>query len=436
MINTKLQNIIDTKSAIGNAIVNKGGTITSETPFYNYAAQIDSISTGGGAYSTFVAQAQNNAKYTVYNGYDFLTNPTPNLSNNFAFNQWALNNSATGDVILSNVLVANIGTFNGVNSVVNQSIIPFAGNSVVTGAAILSITTNNGFIYAGGFSINGVLKYNESTLALVGNTAAYGGDIRSITTNNGFIYVGGDSVDLVRKYNESTLALVGNTSSYGNDIYSVATNNGFIYVGGHFLTGTNRGVTKFHEGNLAFVGANLNTSSTANYGNIIQTIAINNGFIYAAGNGVAANIRSYNESNLAFINNSANLGGAILSIAINNGFIYAGGATNLTVRKLNESTLAVVGNTASYGGTITSITINNGFIYVGGGTNNTVQKFYESNLAFVGNSNSYGVAINTLKTNNGFIYAGGVGNADVKKYYESGVSGDFQDFYNITTIKE
>jgi hypothetical protein len=450
MINTKLQNIIDTKSAIGNAIVNKGGTITSETPFFNYATEIDNISTGtpqtifaasdgskwaltnavnltnvsGNVTSDFnywqpannstsdpilnigtvganisgniqlvpvnqvnIAQYENivatdidGGKYVGYNGYDSQTNPTP--TGNTTFNRWLLNNSATGTVIFANATFTT-GTYNGPN-VVNESNLAFVENTAIYGGTIFSLTTNNGFIYAGGGTNQTVQKFHESNLAFVGNTASYGGNIFSVTTNNGFIYVGGVNTNTVQKFYESNLAFVGNTANYGGFIYSVTTNNGFIYVGGS----TNRTVQKFYESNLGFVG------------------------------------------------NSAIYGGTIFLLTINNGFIYAGGSTNQTVQKFYESNLAFVGNTADYGGTIISLTTNNGFIYVGGVTNRTVQKFYESNLAFVGNTADYGGSIRSITTNNGFIYAGGETNQTVQKFYETQTTAETLTFYTATKIKE
>jgi hypothetical protein len=436
MINTKLQNIIDTKSAIGNAINNKGGSITVDTPFYEYAPAIENISSGGGAYSTWVAQAQDNSKYTVYNGYDSVTNPTPNLSNNFAFNRWLLNNSATGDVILSNVVVASGGNYNGPNIVRDDTKMDFVSNTLSYGGIIASIAVNNGFIYAVGNTTNLVRKYNESTLAVVGNSASYGDNITTIAINNGFIYVGGVGGESarVRRIDENNLAFVANASSeYEPSIFSIAIKDGFIYAGGAALTGVNRGVVQYHEGNLVRAG------STGNYGGTIRTVAANNGFFYAGGVGANA-VRKYNESTRAIVGNTASYGGTVETIAINNGFIYAGGLTANVVRKYDESTLALVGNTATYGGGINSITINNGFIYVGGvtltGTNRGVAKYHESNLVLVGNTVNYGGTITSIAINNGFIYAGGATNNTVQKFNEFGNSPEQFPYYNITSIKE
>jgi hypothetical protein len=441
MINTKLQSIIDTKSAIGNAIVNKGGTITGETPFFNYAAQIDGISTGT---PQTIFAASDGSKWALTNVVN-LTNVSNNVTSDF--NYWQPANNSTSDPIL------NVGTVNGnisgnirivqvnqvniaqfenivINDTTGAKYVGYNGydsqtnptptgnttfnrwllNNSATGTVIFANTTIvNGGIYNGPNS-----SVNEANMAFVSDSNAYGGAIRSITINNGFIYVGGVTNQTVQKFYESNLAFVGNTANYGGMIHSVTTNNGFIYVGGR----TNSTVQKFYESNLAFVG------NTPFYANNITTITTNNGFIYAGGFGpsfAVGRISKYYESNLALVNSSSNVT-FFQSITTNNGFIYGGGEVNTTLIKFYESNLGIVGNTASYGGPIRSITTNNGFVYVGGQTNQTVQKFHESNLAFVGNTTSYGGIIWSVTTNNGFIYVGGDTNQTVRKFYESNLA--------------
>ena len=262
MINTKLQSIIDTKSAIGNAINNKGGTITTNTPFFNYAAQIDGISTGTpqtifqasdgskwaltnvvnlvnsagnvtydfnrwqpanngtsdpilnvgtvngnisgnirivqvnqvniAQYGNIVATDTLGGKYVGYNGYDFSTNPTP--SGNVVFNRWILNNSASGTVIFANTTFVNGGTFNGPNSSINQSSIPFVLSSPNTLSSIQALTSNNGHIFVYDAAQNGVRKLTESNLVNVAFSGGYsGGDVRDVKVNNTLVYVCGNS---------------------------------------------------------------------------------------------------------------------------------------------------------------------------------------------------------------------------------------------------
>jgi hypothetical protein len=419
MINTKLQSIIDTKSAIGNAIVNKGGTITGETPFFNYAAQIDGISTGAGAYSNFVAQAQDNSKYTVYNGYDSQTNPTPNLSNNFPFNQWLLNNSATGDVVLSNVVVAVGGIYNGPNTTSNEASVPFINNTAVAyGGTIQSITTNNSFLYVAGYANQTIQKFSENNLTRISSSPNFGSAIINIITSNGFIYAGGFNT-VIRQYYESNLSFF-NSVSFGGEVYTFAKNNGFIYAGGS-------SIKKYHESNLTL-------SATSNASSGFNSITINNGFIYAGGFNNA--VFKYHESNLAFVGNAVTYNGRINDLITNNGFIYAVGIDNGThgrdIKKYHESNLVFDSNSARSTDDMRSIRINNGFIYAGGVEN--AKKYYESNLTSLNNITNFG--IDRLTLNNGFLYVTVLANQTIQKFQQTGITPDNQTFYNITQIKE
>jgi len=455
MINTKLQSIIDTKSAIGNAIVNKGGTITSETPFFNYAAQIDGISTGT---PQTIFAASDGSKWALTNVVN-LTNVSNNVT--YDFNYWQPANNSTSDPIL------NVGTVNGNISgnirivQVNQVNQAQYGNIVATDTTGAKYVGYNGFdantnptptgnvvfnrwllnnsasgtvLFANTTVVNGGTfngpntSANVTNFVFINNTANYGGAINTLKSNNGFIYVGGEVLvgtnRGVSKFREDNLALVGNTVNYGGTITSITTNNGFIYAGGDTSNGssTNGSVRKYREDNLAVVG------NTANYGGLIFAVAVNNGFIYAGGYGPsfgAGNVSKFGESNLTIVGNTSSYGGFISSIKINNGFIYVAGATNRTVHKYYESNLAFVGNTPAYTATIQAMVVNNGFIYVGG-LDQKVHKFDDSTLAFVNETGNYGERILALETNNGFLYVGGYGPSftagNIAKYYESNLA--------------
>jgi hypothetical protein len=433
MINTKLQSIIDTKSAIGNAIVNKGGTITSETPFFNYAAEIDSISTGPESYSAWVVQDVNNAKYTSITN---IIDGTSGGNNTYTFNRWLLNNSA-GTPLLANTVMAT--TDDVIVNIVgeNQANMAFINNTASYGGTIQTLSTNNGFIYAGGDTNQTVQKFYEDNLAFVGNTANYGGSIRGITTNNGFIYVGGQTNATVQKFYESNLAFVGNTATYGNGgILSVIVNNGYIYVGGfdnvEIFTGT---IRKYHESNLAF-----DSNSTTTNGVIQQIVASNNN-LYIAGGFNINSVLVYHESNLVFINSTGNYGDRVISTVVNNGYIYAGGWGTNTIKRYYDSNFAFLDNSATYGNLIEKIVLDNGFIYAGGRGNATanrdIKKYHESNLAFVGNTVNYGGSIfNGLIINNNALYVGGDTNNTVKKYQAAEIVYDNIPIFSITSLKE
>jgi hypothetical protein len=432
MINTKLQSIIDTKSAIGNAIVNKGGTITGETPFFNYAGEIDNISTGPSAYNGWAVQDVTNAKYTSYDG---IIDGTSGGNNTYAFNRWVLNNSTTNSILLSNTVmetstdvIVNIDSENQANMAFINSTNAFSGD-------ITGLVTNDGFIFGAGKNEK-VLKYNENNLSFITNTvdAQMLGVIRTITINNGFVYVGSDTNTSIRRYYETNLAFEGNTAAYGGEVRSVKINNGFIYAGG----ATNQTVHKYYESNLAFVG------NTVGFGGDIDSLAINNGFIYASGR-TNLTVQKFYESNLAFVGATNSYGGTIFSITTNNGFIYAGGFDEQItftgkVKKFHESNLAYDSNANSYGHIIHNLTTDNGFVYVGGRGNATanrdVKKYHESNLVFVGNTNNYGGDINTITINNGFLYAGGESNRRIQKFQTAETVFNNTSLYEIKSLKE
>jgi hypothetical protein len=498
MINAKLQSIIDTKSAIGNAIVNKGGTITGETPFFNYAAQINNISTGT---PQTIFTASDGSKWARTNAVN-LTNVSNNVTSDF--NWWQPANNSTSNAILNiGTVGANISGnirlvpvnqvniaqyenivatdtdgakyvgYNGYDSSTNPT--PTGNttfnrwllNNSASGTVIFANTTvTNGGTYNGPNT-----SINEANMAFVNQSGSYNGTILRLAINNGFIFAAGSTQSGfnrgVAKYHESNLVISGNTVNFGGIIRGLAVNNGFIYAGGQ----TNQTIQKFGESNLTFIGntndyggtiravttnngfifavgdtnnqvkkfheSNLTFSANSNsYGTTVNDLAINNGYVYAGGLSSVGTVQKFHEGNLAFVGNTVSYGGTINTLKTNNGFIYVGGETNRTVQKFHESNLVFVGNTANYGGTIRSLTTNNGFIYVGGIDNQTVQKFYESNLAFVGNTNAYGSSIADLKVNNSFIYAGGDTVERIKKWNESSSSLETLSFFNITKIKE
>jgi hypothetical protein len=282
-------------------------------------------------------------------------------------------------------------------------------------------------------------KYHESNRVIVGGDTLYGGGfaIEAITTNNGFIYVVGN-LNTVAKYHESNLALVGNTVSFSNTLFTVAVNNGFIYAAGGTVVGTV--VRKIHESNLVL---NINSPDYAPGGaSRIQSVKVNNGFVYAGGYGpgfTAGNISKYHESNLAFVENSASFGGYINSIAIGNGYVYAGGNTILFIKQYHESNLVFVGNTPSVGNNVIGVAQNNGFVYGITAVNQFARKYYENNLALAATTPGLTLGFTSaLYVGNGKIYISGNGPSGNRVHQHQ----DFQTLqeiiplFNITQIKE
>jgi stage V sporulation protein SpoVS len=404
--------------------------------------------TGGGEapgnYSTWVVEDEDNVKYTIYNGYDIINNPTPSTTN-LPFNQWIRNDEATGDVILNNTIMTSL-TFNGPDSVLNESKMEFVSVSKIRQAPFTQIGMNNGFIYAtssgtvsGSERGNAIHKYNKTTLELVNTlnidraSNGYEFAYRTLGFYDGKVYIGIEGDANIVRTTENTFSSLTRLSIPAetiNGTTNIAINDGKIYRGtyGNFVR-----VHNIITESFGTIIGNINYSGNGQ----IEAITTNSGFVYVGGFGnrqsgtAPAYLKKYRESNYQLIGNTVNYGIVIKAIAINDGFIYVGGTANL-VRKYNESTLALVGNTASFGSTVNSIAINNGFIYVSGGGVNGVAKYNESTLAFVGNTANYGT-VNSLFVDNNFVYTGGGG--FIQKTFERTPENDLQNYYIINKIK-
>jgi hypothetical protein len=100
------------------------------------------------------------------------------------------------------------------------------------GGSIYSITSDDNYLYVGGYGSNKVWKLNKSDLSKVSESIDYGGGINSITSDDNFLYVGGSTTQRVYKLNKSDLSKVSESIDYGGAIYSITSDDNYLYVGG------------------------------------------------------------------------------------------------------------------------------------------------------------------------------------------------------------
>jgi len=266
------------------------------------------------------------------------------------------------------------------------------------------------------------LPADPSNLDFVGNTNTIPGfGVKSLAVDNDFVYIieqyGSNSVT---KYHNGNLAFVGNTNSYGNAIFAMDIDSDFIYVGGD---GDNN-VKKYYKSNLAFVG---NTNS---YGSFINSIDVDNDFIYVAGN--ANNVKKYHKGNLAFVGNTPSYGSGfgLIGTVVDNDFIYANGFDD--IEKYHKGNLAFITTSTSstYIGGIDDIVVDDDFIYGVSSNNELAVKFHKGNLSNVGSiyqpSGEYSQP-QTIDIDNDYIYVGGLapdanGNLGVFKYHKGNLA--------------
>jgi hypothetical protein len=420
-------------------------------------------SDGSVNYINYVAQDLDGAKYVVYNGYDFITNPTP--GNNFSFNQWILNNSATGNVILNNTIMS-IVNYNGPSTTINESNMSILSYTPTISVLKQPIAIGNGFFYVSGGTSNNISKYNETSLSFVGNTAGFLNLVRSLLVNNGFIYALGiyPTTNLIRKYNADTLAFVSNSPNINIVTNHIFINNGFIYV-------SNGSIRKYNEQTLEFVGnsANLNlhqnlvslngnlyvtsqnslttinaNATRQNYaiyrinevtlentgatqiGNVLTTTNIANDTVTYSGNQTSGNVIA-SGNNLIFVSMTR----LNYSETFNDQFFITGFQTGaVRIVYPNLVNYVYIGGTNGFG-TVPNLAADNKFVYL---RRDEVISKYRHNGQFIANAlNNAGNFGARLALNNVYIYTG---TNNIFKLQQNQVIPDVQTYYKIKDIKE
>lgn len=385
-----------------NPVTNQGYTEAGKTWYYTGTTwQLNTVVTS--PYIKWAVKDENSAKYIAYNGFDIVTNPTPDF-NNVVFNKWYLDNTTNLPLIFTNTIMQQIGNFNTAN-IFNLS---FVNNIINYQSQINSVVVTNNYIYVGGNPLTGtnrgVSQFNKTTFDLIANTPNYASGITTIQTNNGYLYVGGngasDNNADIKKYYESNLTFVANTPAYQDNLI------GLSYLGGTITNYSTILKTTLDNDNIYVVGQ---TSVIGNFG--------------SAQYEAPSYIKRYNELTLDFIDNSPAINGPLYNIAKDDNYIYTVsgfGSANRVLSKFHKTNLAFV-NSVTTPTEIIALTVKDNSIYIGGFGAGIIYK-YTNNLSLLGNTpSSNAILIRSLTVDNEFIYAIGVGSA-ITKYYKNNLA--------------
>lgn len=291
--------------------------------------------------------------------------------------------------------------------------------------SLTNIAVNNGFAYVPRAS-NVISKFHAGNLVFSSNFTGTGYVTNAILINNDYIYTGGGNttVSNIRKFHENNTVLNISSEAFGNTVRALAVNNGYLYGVGSGVTVNTSVIKKYHEGNLVFdSNSAIYTVTPSTH---LSRIAINNGVVYVS-NGI---VSSFYENNLVFIGNSPSIGGVAQSLAINNGFVYASYSGG--VRKYYEGNLALVGSIGlSYDAIYFEIA--NGFLQVFGIDieKTYIYKYYESNLALLKQQN-YIVesALSSTFKHNNRIYTASTTSAGTEYIYSFTTNAPYTNINN------
>jgi hypothetical protein len=395
-INTKLQNIIDTKTAIGAAIVNKGGIITNATPFYNYAAEIDGLTIGGGGggdipnYVNAVVRDTNGAKYTVRDGFDYVTNPTPNI-NAMPFNQWELNNATTRPILYNNVQM-EIKYYNGPNSVINEgNMATFINRASITN----TFSRTYSYPIVGYHTVNIIGFWNSANNTAINMaTLAANNTIYNATVLNGFHYFirtlrtspssgNTQNTTILSKVDPENRTFLVNTSliavlnlppvtgrPLGSDGYMFVIFNDFFhkrYENLVLIANTSSSENDLVANNIYTYTVNNTMTKQLHSANLVeitniavpgQGIVYQNNYVYIASE---ADLFKY-SNDLSTLIGSSTFSSNIINMATDDLFIYFD--VNGEVKKVNPNTLQTIGTTT---GVLRPFISNNSFFVFNSG---------------------------------------------------------------------
>ena len=286
----------------------------------------------------------------------------------------------------------------------DETIMTYITQSPSYGGNIYTLTSDDTYIYAGGFTTQKIRKYNKSDMTLAGESPSYGGNIYALTSDDTYVYAGGATTQKIRKYNKSDMTLAGESPSYG-DILALTSDDTYVYAGG----GTPRTVRKYQKSDMTLA------DESPSYVGVIYALTSDDTYVYAGG-AASHTVRKYNKSDMTLAGESPSYGDDINTLTSDDTYIYAGGDTTQTVRKYQKSDMTLADESPSYGGDIYTLTSDDTYVYAGGGTPRTVRKYQKSDMTLVAESSSYGGNIYRLTSDDDYIYAGGYTTQTVRKY--------------------
>jgi hypothetical protein len=384
MINTKLQSIIDTKSAIGNAIVNKGGTITGETPFFNYAAQIDSIEVGGAS----VIEYTNAGSITSPAGViSKITNPDNLSQQKSIFGSGTINGFA---LFAGGFNGSTLNTVDVYNSSLTRST---ATNLSVARYRVAGASINGYVLFASGFDgtneSNVVDVYNSSlTRSTATNLSVARQQVKSSTVGNFALFAGGTgALNTVDAYNTSLTRSTPTVLSVGRaDPIGAKNENYALFAGGFNGSGGSNTVDAYNSSLTRSTGT-LTSNKQGVFGANIGVYALfAGGFTGTASNTVDAfngSLTRTSATNLA-VGRGDGAAETLSQTILAGGIIDYG---SFTTSNVVESY-----NTSLTRSNITSLTVGarnqtpisfNGYILIAGGSlnsgrSNAVEAYFES----------------------------------------------------------
>jgi hypothetical protein len=251
----------------------------------------------------------------------------------------------------------------------------FRTNGTINSSITVTYNPGTGNKFAGGNTV-----FIDQTVPSTENNCVY------ISTYN----IAGSVGPTIRRISKTLAANITAPAPYsgvGGGVYAFNASNAFLYAGGSTPPSPwYSPLFKYSKTDLSLI------AQTPNYGAYVNTIGVNNGFVYATGSGNNS-IRKFYESNLVLVGNTPLHTYSIADFKIHNGYIYA--TDYNLIKKYNETTLGYVGQTEVYRQyeQITRIAIYNNNLYMSGNFTTSFQNVvqYQTKQENLDNLTTYSI---------------------------------------------
>ena len=269
-------------------------------------------------------------------------------------------------------------------------------------------------IYATGYGLNKIYKYDTTTLTKIGETINYGGTVVALYIDDDYIYCGGWITEKVYKFRKSDMTKVAESSAYGGVIEVMDGDTDHIYIGG----ATTQKVFKLKKTDLSKV------TESGDYGGTIRAIKVDDTNVFAGGYDGETKLFKYLKTDLSKVTESADYGGIIRAIDDDDTYIYCGGDNGGTqkVYKLLKSDLSKDQESGAVATLCRSIIVNTSYVYAAGWDDGKIYKLNIADLSKDSESSAFGGAIEAMTEDTTHLYVGGLVTQKVYKYLKSDLS--------------
>ena len=253
------------------------------------------------------------------------------------------------------------------------------------------------YVYAGGYTIQKIYKYDPTDMSKLTESADYGGIIVDIAHDQNYLYTAGTITNKVYQYNPTDLSKVAESESYGGSIYGITADNNYVFAGG-LVT---QKAYKYDPSDMSKL------AESASFSSDIWCMVSDGTYLYVGcANGYVYKLDISDMSTVDTLGTA--YGGTVVKMGLLDEMLYISGYTAQKVWEVDPSTMEKSAESATMSNTIYALDVNDTNVYASSFSYDTVWKFDPSDMRKVDESTGYGADVYDLRCADDYIYVCGV----------------------------